>query len=237
MDPVSIGLGAVSGLSQLSGILGASAAQKRAEQARQQALAQMAQSIDSRYQNQLAMNQHGLLGAAGMAGTALQNYGSNLGAAGANAGIYNSTANAGLLAAGMRNTQNALAGSAYQNNMSAQQAYDSGQQYLANARMGLANQQYGEASGQLAGARSGMNSFLGSLGQYALGNSGARNTQMSLPRAAGGYGYVGTGEAPNIAGPPAPNFAESMAGGIPGDYGGEFGKPMIPPMPQMPRFY
>lgn len=190
MDPISIGLGVISGLSSLGGLLGGEAAKRRAEQARQRALLDYATSIDQAYQNQMQANQHSLYAAAGLGGDAIHAMGARFGDSLAASGVYNSSAVAGALANAQHSQDQSLAGLAFQNTNAAKQAYSEGQRTLSQLRLGQANQQYGEASSQLAGSQQGLSSFLGSLAQYGLARSGANQVQASLSRPAGGYGNM-----------------------------------------------
>lgn len=188
VDPISIGLGAVQGLSGLAGLLGGDAARRRAEAARQAAINELSGELDTDYGNLVQNDRSGLLAATGLGGDAIQSLGRNLGSSLAGAGVYNSSATAGALQQATAATQSNLAGLAGQNYQNEQGLLNANRRYLTGAKLNLANQQYGEAQGQLSGARNGLSSFLGSLGQFNLARSGGNQVQAGLGRQAGGYG-------------------------------------------------
>lgn len=188
LDPISIGLGAIQGLTSLGGLLGASAERQRAEQARQQAIAQMSQQLDTQYQQMIQRNNTSLAAAAGTGGDAIASLGRRLGSSLAGAGVYNSSATAGALQQAQAAQDASLSNLAAQNTYNQQALLGENQRYLTGLKLGLANSQYDQSLADQSAARGGLSSFLGTLGQYNLSRSGAHNTQNSLPRAYGGYG-------------------------------------------------
>lgn len=206
----------IGGASSIVGLIQDSAARQRALQQQQQALQQFGAANDADYQAMLGNNSRTLMGAAGAGGTALTNLGSNLGAANAAGGVYNSSAVGGSLALGQQATDTSLANLAAQNQYNAAHLHAQGQQALAQMQLGQANNAYGYANQDLQGSRAGFGQFLGALGQSNLlgspgGSSydpaytqqqldanGITDSQMGL---GGGYGGGGgtavqTGYAP-----------------------------------------
>lgn len=188
IDPISIGLGAISGLTSLSGLLGGNAAQARAQAARQQAITDMSKQLDEEYQNLVQRNQHSLNAATGQGGDAIRALGSNLGAGLAQAGVYNSSATAGALTQATANQGAQLSSLASTNQYNQQSLLGQNQRYLTGLKYNLANDQLSQANSDLSGSRQGLSSFLGSLAQYNLSRSGQNQLQNSLPRSQGGYG-------------------------------------------------
>ena len=194
MDPFSaaqMGIGAVSGISSLFGMLGDAAAKRRAEMARQQAITDMGAQLDTQSQNMMQNNARNLSSATGQGGDAVASLGRRLAASMAGAGVYNSSATAGAMAQAQANEGAQLAGLGAQNQYNEQSLLGHNRQYLTGLKMNLANQRYDEASQNYQQSAGGLQSFLGTLGQYHLGQSGAAATQDSLSRSAGGYGNQG----------------------------------------------
>ena len=158
----------IGGLESISGLIGDGAARQRALQAQQQAMQAYGQAEDAHYQNLLHNNNLTLMGAAGQGGTALTNYGANLGAANAGAGVYNSSATSGALAQGQAQTNQSLASLGAQNEYNANNFFDQSQANLAQMRLGQANTNYGNANQDYHNSQAGFGHFLESLGQSNL---------------------------------------------------------------------
>lgn len=181
-------LGGLQGLSALGGLLSSSAGKRRAEEARQQAINDLASQLDRDYQDRVANNQRSLLALTGTGGDAVQGLGQRLGSSLAGAGVYNSSATAGALAQSQRDIGANLARLAQEQSQQQLSHYNQNRQQVTNMRLNLANDNYAQSLQQQADARSGLAGFLGTLGQYNLSRSGATQTQSSLPRSHGGYG-------------------------------------------------
>ena len=188
VDPLSIGLGVVNGLTSLSGLLGGNAARKRAQQAREAAIRDMALQLDNDYQDLVSNNRFNLLAATGQGGDAIRALGSNLGASMANAGVYNSSATAGALTQATDNQAARLTGLATENNFNEKSLLNQNRRYLSNLKLNTANDDLGAANQNLANSKQGLMSFLGSLTQYNLSKSGVTNQRNALPQSAGGIG-------------------------------------------------
>jgi hypothetical protein len=169
------------GATSLYGILSANAAQQKAEQQRQQALTQMAQTNDQTYQNALNQSDKTIQQAAGIGGDGILNLSRNLGSNLAAGGVYNSSAVAGATASAQRGTDTALANEASQLQLGALGQKTAGQQHINDLQFGAANSNVNYAQNNLQTARGGMGSFLGSLAQSNLLSSGANSGRMNLP--------------------------------------------------------
>ena len=97
MDPVSLFGGGLSLLNGVSGLLGASAARKRAMEARDNAVQSLLRANDTEYNDARANGNLALAKYAGSANTALTSTGNALGEALARAGIGGSSATAAAL--------------------------------------------------------------------------------------------------------------------------------------------
>ena len=206
-----LGLGAVSGISSLAGILGDQAAKRRAEAARQAAINDMSGQLDTDYQNMMQRNQTSLSAAAGQGGDAVASMGRRLGASLAGAGVYNSSATAGALVQAQGQQDANLSNMAQSNFYNENSLLNHNRQYITGMRANLAQNQYDQANSDLSASRGGLSQFLGTLGQYNLGQSGATNLQKSIPAAYGGYGNQGMATALT----PETNYATLFGAGIP----------------------
>lgn len=172
----------VGGISSIIGLIGGSSARQQAQQQAQQALQQYGSAADQQYQNMLGNNSRTLQGAAGMGGTALTNLGSNLGAANAAAGVYNSSAVGGSLALGQQTTDTSLANLAAQQSYNANSIHNQALQSLAQMQLGQANTNYGYANNQYNQSASGFGNFLNQLGQSnLLSQGGGGQGQQYMP--------------------------------------------------------
>lgn len=185
----------------LAGFFGANAAKKKAEQQRQQAIADLARSYDSEFQGTRDQNRTDLLATSGSLGDVLRNNGANLGAANANAGVYNSSAVAGSntnLAA----TNAALLAKQSQQAFNTQQRIkDQGNQAASQYKIGFANQDYGTAqqnAGQALGA-------VGNSLSQTIGDA----TRSIGPGVNGSQGFT--------------PIKTGVLGTQPGDYGNQYG--------------
>lgn len=181
----------IGGLESISGLIGDGAARQKALQAQQQAMQAYGQAEDAHYQNLLHNNNLTLMGAAGQGGTALTNYGANLGAANAGAGVYNSSVISGALAQGQAQTNQSLASLGAQNEYNANNFFDQSQANLAQMRLGQANTNFGNANQDYHNSQAGFNQFLGSLGQSNLLGAHGQAQQSGQP-GANGIGDAGS---------------------------------------------
>lgn len=194
------------GLSGVVGLVEGLGAEDRAQRARQQAIADMQANLARDYQDLRSRNLQGLRASTGQVGDSISQLGRTLGSSLAGAGVYNSSATAGALAHATQAGDTALSNLGTQNFFNEQDLLNQNQRYLTGLKLNLGNQQYGEAQQQLGGSAQGLSSFLGTLGQFGLAQSGANQQQNGLSRQAGGYGN------PSVLAPGA-------GMGLPADYG------------------
>jgi hypothetical protein len=122
------------------------------------------------YSTALGSGQAGLYGLTGTLNDALKGMGSNLGAADAAAGVYNSSAVAGSLA--NQQAANAQTVGRYTSGLADTLARirSNNQANVAQMRYGLATNDLNYARQQTAGSAEGLAAGLGALGQYNFGN-------------------------------------------------------------------
>jgi hypothetical protein len=187
----------VGGIQSILGLFGADDAQKRAEQAAQQAILDFKTSANTAYNDTASAGTGNLYALSGKLQAMLKSQGGSLGQALANAGVYNSSAAAGALT----NQANANAGalSTATTNLGTelnQQQAQTGME-AAQMQMGL-NQNNLNYARQLYGqSANGVSSFLGNLGQITNASAGGRS-----PNAAGA-GNVAK-DPLGLAPPPSP---------------------------------
>lgn len=202
---------AVGGIQSILGLFGASDAERRAQEAAQQAILSFKSSANQAYNDTASAGQGNLFALSGQLAQQLKNQGGALGQALANAGVYNSSAAAGALA--NQGAQNAGALATAQTNLgnSLNQLKAQTDMEAANLQFGLNQNNLNYARQQVAGAEGGMSSFLSNLGQISNQFAGGRSP------AAGGQSY-------GMPGPPLGMPARSpiLTGGlsyVPSAYG------------------
>lgn len=153
MDPWTTGLMAVNVVGSLLGGLGASAARRRAEEARARALQDYLISGDAGLQALRAANAQGLWQATGQGGDALRALGGRLGSSLAAAGVYNSSATAGALQRAQEAQSASLADLAARNYAQEAQMQAATRQQAMAQQMGWSGQDIAFARDQEAAAK------------------------------------------------------------------------------------
>jgi hypothetical protein len=177
LSAISTGLGLIGGI---EGLLGGDRKQKEAEEAEQQALVAMQAAGNQEYSDALAGGQRNLYGLTGVLGDALRRTGSNLGAANAAGGVYNSSATAGDLA--QQGTANAATIGSYATGLAdtLAQIRNSNAQKVAGLQYGLAQNNLNYARQLTAGSAAGLGSAFSQLGQLTMGSAiPGRNTGVA----------------------------------------------------------
>lgn len=169
---VGLGLDLLGFGSSIAGFFGAQSAKRKAEQARQQAIIDLQRSYDSEYQGTRDTDRTNLLATSGSLGDVLRNNGSNLGAANANAGVYNSSAVAGSNTNLAATNAALLAKQSQQAFNTEQRIKDQGNQDVSKYKIGFANQDYGTAQGQAGQALGAVGNSAGQLIQDATRSFG-----------------------------------------------------------------
>lgn len=210
-----IGLaGTVLGLgTSLAGLFGAAAAQRRAEQERQQYLSQMASEMAQSAGAQAGYNRMSLMGAAGMGGDAINAMGKRLGSSLSNAGVYNSTGIGGALVNAQRDQNASLA------DMGARMAADANQQrynalsHLSELGAQYSNEDLGYNRNQLGQAAQGFGNFLSAFGR------------PKMPAQPGATDAAASGAPPAVVWPgsyPSASFTDGSRGLMSGAGGPSF---------------
>ena len=177
LGAISPYLGVAQAGAGLFGLMGASAAERRAQEMRQRILADISRNNDQAYNDLAQRNQQGLYSATGQAGDALSQLGRRLGSAAAEGGVYDSSAVAGALTQAQQNANAALTNMATQNNYNQRSLLNQNQQQNAGLQLGAANSDLGYAQNQYAGSANGLASFLGSLTQQNLSQNSVPNSR------------------------------------------------------------
>ena len=139
LDPFSVGLEAISGLSSLSGLLGASSARKQAIMQQQMAINQQANLYDQQYQDQVQRNHAGLMSAAGQGSDAIASLYSRALSDHGQMGQYNSTSDLGYRSQLAQDQASQLANLAANQNYNAKSLYNQGMQNVGQMRMNFAD--------------------------------------------------------------------------------------------------
>jgi hypothetical protein len=183
---------AVGGIQSILGLFGADDAQKRAQEAAQQAILSFKQSASSAYNDTAQAGQGNLYAMSGQLAQQLGRQGGALGQALAGAGVYNSSAAAGALA--NQGAANAGALSSAQTGLgnSLSQLQNETGMEAAQMQFGLNQNNLNYARQQLAGSQGGISSFLGSLGQASNQYAGGRSASAAGPGNASNNWYMGT---------------------------------------------
>ena len=176
----------VGGLSSLFGLLGSSAAQRRAEQAREAALAQLSSLNDAQYQNSLGQASRDTLSAAGMGGDALHALGARLGDSLSGAGVYDSSATAGALVNAQQREQSQLAALAQSLADSAADRHLQGSLTIGRLGLGEADAQSARAGQQADTAQDGFAGYLTALARWYAEQNAVHGGSSS-----GGFGVYG----------------------------------------------
>ncbi len=177
---------AIGGLQSILGLFGADDAQKRAEEAAQQAITQFKTNASAAYNDTASAGQGNLYALSGQLSQALQRQGGALGQALANAGVFNSSAAAGALA--NQGAANAgVLGTAQTNlgNSLNQLKNETGME-AAQMQFGLNQNNLNYARQQTAGAQNGIASFLSNIGQISNQFAGGRGASAAGPGNAAG---------------------------------------------------
>lgn len=233
LDSVIPGIGAVS---SLVGLLGASAAQRRAEEERQRILNQMASQNDAMYENTLGHNFHTLEQTAGLGGDALIAQGRHLGDALAGAGVYNSSATAGALA-NQANSLNAnLLGLSENLQNDAWRQRAAGQQQINDLRYGGAMGDLNYQRQNYQSALSGTEGYLGSLAyQNLTGQNKVQPRIGGTPASDGGYVQATPGQSNQTdSNPNSPTFSAPQSRMAPAGNANPF---LTPPFAQTDQQY
>ena len=169
-----IGFG-LSAISSIGGMLGASAAQKRAEEAKQKALLDLKTALSENESHVLGNNQRAFDTLAGQLRTRLEDQGGNLGQSLANAGVYNSSVVGGALARQSGQNAQALGDYGAKLDTNLQDLHNQNLQKLAGMQYGDAQNSYNIAHQKFDQAAGGFKSLIGAIGSGALQGSGAVN--------------------------------------------------------------
>lgn len=204
----------------ISGLLGASDAEHKAEVAAQNAIRDFKGASNQEYLGLLTQGTAGLENLSGGLGNALVSQGRNLGAALGAAGVWNSTGAAGALS--NQAAANAGAEARYSSGLASELLNQQNRTNEQAAQMsyGLAANDLNFARQQQAGATAGLGQFFGQLGQMNFGsvfghnggqtNPNAQQTASVLPQTNGlvvpnqnqyGNGGLGGGSYGNGTGP------------------------------------
>jgi hypothetical protein len=180
---------AIGGIQSILGLFGAEDAQRRAEEAAQQAILQFKLNASAAYNDTASAGQGNLYALSGQLAQQLQRQGGALGQALANAGVFNSSAAAGALT----NQANANAGALYSaqvglGNSLNQLKNETGME-AAQMQFGLNQNNLNYARQQTAGSQNGIASFLSGLGQISNQFAGGRSPGAA---GAGNYGVPGS---------------------------------------------
>lgn len=171
--------------SSVAGLLGASAAKRRAERERAAYLAQLQRQAEASYQAEMANASSALYGMAGRGGDAIAALGSRLGDSLAMSGVYNASAVGGALAGAQRDTNAAISDLASRLTADARARRDANMQRVTGMRFGAASDDLDMARGDLSNAQGGLYSFLGSLAQKNLARSGANASRTGIAQVNG----------------------------------------------------
>lgn len=182
--------GLIGGISSIAGTIGAVNAAKQAARARELAIQQYQTAGLQGLEGNYLANQRGQYAGAGQGSDAILQGSRNLGSSLAAGGVYNPSVVAGAGLQQQQGLNTALADLGARNAANQQQGISALNQNVANMRLGVANQDFGNALGQQDYARQGLTSFLGSLAQNNLARSGANANRLSLPQQNGTLGQA-----------------------------------------------
>lgn len=184
----------IGGVQSILGLFGASAAERRAQEAAQQAILQYKQSASAAYNDTASAGQGNLYALSGQLSKQLERQGGALGQALANAGVYNSSAAAGAIANQGEANAGALATTQTNLGNSLNQLKNQTGMEAAQMQFGLNQNNLNYARQQVAGSQAGISSFLANIGQMAnqlaggrsanaagAGNASGTPRQMGLP--------------------------------------------------------
>lgn len=164
----SIGLG-LSALSSVSGLLGASKAQKAAEERRNSIIQQLKTTNAREYLDTVTGNNYSLAQRSGGLNNALESTGRSLGAANAAAGVTNNSAVAGSLGLGAQGIQKELADYALRNKFQEQSLLNDQSRQISGLELGNANSDLGYQRDQTAGYMDSFGNLLQGIGQLGGG--------------------------------------------------------------------
>ncbi len=162
-SPIGLGIDAIS---SIAGLLGASRAQKQAQERRDSIISQMKAANAQEYLDVQTGNERSLAARSGGLNAGLESTGRSLGAANAAAGVTNSSAVGGSLALGAQGIQQALASYKLRNQMQEGQLLAHQQQGLLGVEMGAANSDLGYARDQYQGSVDAFGNVVGMAGQF-----------------------------------------------------------------------
>lgn len=202
MDPMT-GLAIYQGVSSLVGMLGANRARARALAERQRLMREFS-NMFAREEGEFAdVSGRNFYSQAGQLNDTLPMLGGALGSGLARAGVFNSSATAGALANQGASNAQAMASLAAQNRFNLGRLRSGNQRALMGMQMGNAREDLYNADQDLAGARSGLMSALGTGTQLMLRRNNVPSGRNTGP-AGNGYnnsvleGTVAPGLAGNI---------------------------------------
>ena len=196
----AIGTG-LSVLGSVKGLLGGNAAAKRAMEAQEQALREMAFGDAMEADAIKGGGIRGLFDLQGRLNDALMSGSRGMGAALAAGGVHNSSAHAGAVA--NQGAANAAELGRYSSGLSDTLARLGAQSRsrVGSARLGLETNRYNDARDQQRGSMAGLSSLLGSLSQFNL-----RNNAADFGRKVGDVGYGDQNGTPSVL----PTLASGM---------------------------
>lgn len=191
---------AIGGIQSILGLFGADDAQKRAEQAAQQAILDFKTSANTAYNDTASAGTGNLYALSGRLSNLLQRQGGSVGQALANAGVYNSSAAAGAIANQGAANAGALATATTNLGTELDQMKAQTGEEAARMQLGLNQNNLNYARELYGNSVNGVSSFLSNIGQTANQIAGGRspnaagpgNSPLTIPR----YGIGGLGGTP-----------------------------------------
>lgn len=169
MSPLDYAGAGLSLVGALKGLFG-----NRGPDPRQIALQQLAGQLGLQESDLINADRTNLMTQAGYGGDAVQALARRLGSDLAQGGVYNSSAVGGALDKAQQDVNSQIAQMATQNRLGEQSLIDQNQQYLTNARLGIAQNDVGYGRDQYQNALGGMASFLGKLAGQSKGRTTGR---------------------------------------------------------------
>lgn len=204
------------GVAGLIGLFGAADDAERARRQREQALSDYSGWLDNQNNVALMNNLRGLYAGQGVANDNALQFARGLGDAMAQAGVWNSTGTSSATSQALNQGMAQAMGNYTNADVARQQMQNQGKMNLSQMRYGMANQDYQNAMGQQNNVMSGLASWLGTMAQNHLAQSGANVNRAAIPQV---NGTVNQAQGlPGVAGNALPHFA------TPYNYGG-YGHP------------
>ena len=189
MDPVTLGLMGLQGVGAIQGLLGARRAAALARARRDQAIQDYLASMDSRRQNDAVAGNRAMYGYAGQGGDAIAAAYQTGMANDAGAGVYGSTATAGMRQKALDSLASGIADMDVRNRQHLSELYAEAQGNAARMRACYATEDLAGAQGDYQGAVSGLAGLAGGL------------QQMTQPRVSSTQGLrAGLGMGAQVAG-------------------------------------